>query len=198
MRVIAGGYRRRLRIRRRRRGIALCGTLRDSAVVAGTGNLRTADYSEEDRARLGNAVAEARRAAGYRWRPAFIRDVQSAGIELGKRSLEAIERHEVGVGISALEEVGRALGLYFEHWGKEMPRKILDGAEPPVLEHRARNVDSGQVSPVITASVDSAEFWVALRDEVPEETFRILWGQYQELMAARRSLAERDKSVEVP
>lgn len=134
--------------------------------------MRTADYSEQDRKRLGDAVAEARRAAGYRWRPAFIRDTG-----LGKRSLEAVERGEAGVGISVLEDVGRALGRFLHGWTKDTPRQILDREDPPLLRPRNEPPPEGVTSPG-KPSVHSPEFWSDLRANVDDETYQRLWQLY--------------------
>lgn len=99
------------------------------------GQLRTASYSDEARARLGGAVAKAREAAGYKYRTEFAR---AAGIK-SVRSLEMLEAGEPGVGQSVLFAVGRAL----PNWTEDTPRVILEGGpipstanEPePVPEH---------------------------------------------------------------
>jgi hypothetical protein len=91
-------------------------------------NLRTADYSENARKRLGEAVAQARRAAGLTWRTWFVKE---AGI--GVRSLEAVEAHEPTVGVDVLERIGRALGRHFRDWNADTPRQILEGG--PIPDH---------------------------------------------------------------
>jgi hypothetical protein len=91
-------------------------------------NLRTADYSEDARRRLGEAVAQARRAAGLKWRTWFVGE---AGV--GLRSLEAVEAHEPTVGVDVLERIGRALGRHFRDWNADTPRQILEGG--PIPDH---------------------------------------------------------------
>lgn len=88
----------------------------------GTRRLRTADYSEEARERLGRAVARQREADGYKFRPAF---AKAAKISL--RSLAAVETGEPGVGAANLRAIGRALST----WTEDTPREILDGGPIP-------------------------------------------------------------------
>jgi hypothetical protein len=83
--------------------------------------LRTANFSEDDRKRFGDAVSRARRKAGFRSRRAFA-DV--AGI--GKRSVDAVETYEPGVGEDVLEAIGRALGEFFSDWTEDTPRAVLE------------------------------------------------------------------------
>jgi hypothetical protein len=92
-------------------------------------NLRTANYSEHARRRLGEAVAAARRAAGHPRRPSFVKEAN-----VSQRSLEAVEAHEPTVGVDILERIGRALGRHFRGWNADTPRVILEGGEIPDLE----------------------------------------------------------------
>ncbi|MGH3756189.1 hypothetical protein [Actinophytocola sp.] len=92
-------------------------------------NLRTANYSEDARKRLGDAVAQARRAAGHKWRTTFIKEAA-----IGVRSLEAVEAHEPTVGVDVLERIGRALGRHFRDWNADTPRTILEGGPLPALD----------------------------------------------------------------
>lgn len=97
--------------------------------------LRTANYSKEARIRLGDAVAEARRAIGHRWRTTFAEEAR-----ISKRSVEAVERHEPTVGVTVLEEIGRALGRHLRDWDANTPKVILDGG--PIPSHDpARRAD---------------------------------------------------------
>jgi hypothetical protein len=96
-------------------------------------NLRTADYSDEARARLGQAVAQARRAAGYEKRPSFV-DATDVRI----RSLEAVEAGEPTVGVIVLERIGRALGRLYRDWNADTPRVILEGGPVPAHEPARR------------------------------------------------------------
>jgi hypothetical protein len=103
-----------------------------------TRNLRTADYSESARRTLGDAVAEARRRAGFRWRTDFAR----AHPEVSVSSLKLIEQAKPLVGITALQAVGEALGNHFPGaWEKGTPRVILEGGPIPDLEAVAAAVD---------------------------------------------------------
>jgi hypothetical protein len=88
-----------------------------------TGRLRTAAYPAEARERLGRAVAEAREAAGYRSRPAFV----AAADGVNAKSLELLERGEPGVGPLVLNAVADAL----PGWTRDTPRTILEGGDPP-------------------------------------------------------------------
>lgn len=96
-------------------------------------NLRTADYPDDARKRLAEAVAKARRAAGHDWRPSFATE---AGI--GIRSLEAVEAHEPTVGVTVLERIGRTLGRHLRDWDVDTPRAILDGGPIPSHEPRTK------------------------------------------------------------
>lgn len=126
----------------------LCETLRDPAQVPGK-QLRTANFSPDDRIRLGEAVKKARRAAGFRSRRAFAEIAK-----VGKRSIDAVELFEPGVGEDVLEAIGRALGHYFDDWNEDTPRAILeDEAEPsntPCRDARQpaeQEVDEGDPNP---------------------------------------------------
>jgi hypothetical protein len=96
-------------------------------------NLRTANYDEQARKRLGEAVGEARRAAGHAWRSTFYKEAK-----IGKRSVEAVEAGEPTVGVYALEQIGRALGRYFRDWDADTPRAILEGGPIPSHEPRRK------------------------------------------------------------
>jgi len=111
-------------------------------------NLRTADYSEDARKRLAEAVAQARRAIGHRNRTTF---APEAGI--GIRSLEALEAHAPTVGVWVLEQVGRALGRHLRDWNANTPREILEGGPIPSPE------PVKQAKPVKRATIDIR--WVA-------------------------------------
>lgn len=96
--------------------------MRDHAVVARK-QIRTSNYSPEDRVRLGEAVEAARVAAGYKFRPEFCR---AHGIR-NLRGLELLEQGQTGVGQAFLFEVADAL----PDWTRDTPRIILEGGEPP-------------------------------------------------------------------
>jgi hypothetical protein len=109
------------------RSAELCG------ILLGVPNLRTANYSEHARQRLGEAVAEARRAAGHRWRTSFAKEAK-----IGTRSIEAVEAYEPTVGVDVLERIGRALGRHFRDWSADSPRAILEGGPIPSHEPAPR------------------------------------------------------------
>lgn len=85
--------------------------------------LRTKDYPEPARIRLGEAVAKAREATGHKYRTTFAR---AAGIK-SVRSLEMLELGDPGVGQSVLFAVGR----YLPNWTEDTPRVILEGGPIP-------------------------------------------------------------------
>lgn len=92
--------------------------------------LRTANFSDERRRVLGDAVLDARRAAGHPYRPSFLRQHS----KVTERVLAAVERAEPSVGLHGLEEIGKALSMHFPGaWTKDTPRQILEGASPPDL-----------------------------------------------------------------
>lgn len=123
----------------------LCATLRDPAHVPGQ-QLRTANFSDDDRVRFGEAVKKARRAAGFRSRRAF---AEAAGV--GKRSIDAVELFEPVVGEDVLTAIGIALGNFFEDWSQDTPRAILEdgfvpsnilrGDGPQPVQEQADEVD---------------------------------------------------------
>jgi hypothetical protein len=83
--------------------------MRDHAAMARK-QLRTKDYSDADRKRLGEAVESARRAAG----------------------LEMLEGGRAGVGQAFLFEIAQALPA----WTEDSPRHILEGGDPPPINDR--------------------------------------------------------------
>lgn len=117
----------------------LCGGLRHPAQVPGK-QLRTANFSQDDRERLGKEVAKARRAAGFRGRRAF-----AEVAKVGKRSIDAVELFEPTVGEDVLQAIGRALGGYFEDWNEDTPRVILvDEFTPSNIARRAEQASEDQ------------------------------------------------------
>ncbi|MEA5366041.1 hypothetical protein VA596_41390 [Amycolatopsis sp., V23-08] len=89
--------------------------------------IRTGDYPPEPRARLGDAVAKARTAAGWQYRTDLVKAAEAAGEKLSIRSLQALETGDASVGQSALFTVARML----PGWTEDTPRHILEGGEPP-------------------------------------------------------------------
>ncbi|MEV6879150.1 hypothetical protein [Amycolatopsis sp. NPDC051128] len=125
--------------------------------------LRTANYSAEARARLGDAVTKAREAAGYQYRPPFVHAAKAAGIKLNVRSLELLEQGDPGVGQSILFAVGRAL----PGWTEDTPRVILeDGPIPPT-----ENAGVPHLSLVDSAS--AAPPGPELRDDIERQLWAI-------------------------
>jgi len=95
--------------------------MRDHAVVSRR-RISTTNYPQAARQRLGDAVAHARAAAGYKFRTDFGR---AHGINT--KSLELLELGKPGVGQAILYAVGRALS----GWTEDTPIQILDGAPVP-------------------------------------------------------------------
>lgn len=87
--------------------------------------LRTADYSQQARDRLADAVIKAREADGHRYRPSFAKAAQ-----VSVRSLAAVEQGDSGVGGTILRAIGRAL----PNWTEDTPQVILDGGPVPSTE----------------------------------------------------------------
>jgi hypothetical protein len=84
--------------------------------------LHSSDYSDEARARLGEAVEAARRALGCETRNQFVAE---SGVKL--RSLEKIEAGEGGVGPRVFDRLHRAL----PGWNAGTVREILEGGPIP-------------------------------------------------------------------
>lgn len=146
MRVVGAGHRRARRRRRKGQDVELCGGLRHPAQVPGK-QLRTANFSQDDRERLGKEVAKARRAAGFRGRRAF-----AEVAKVGKRSIDAVELFEPTVGEDVLQAVGRTLGGYFEDWNEDTPRSILmDGVTPSNIRWQAKSASQGTADEASTA-----------------------------------------------
>lgn len=99
--------------------------MREHAGVARK-QLRTSNYSQEARTRLGEAVEAARIAAGYRFRTDFCR---AHGIK-NLRGLELLEQGKTGVGQAFLYEVADAL----PNWTRETMRTVLEGGPIPPIK----------------------------------------------------------------
>ncbi|MCT2584865.1 hypothetical protein [Actinophytocola gossypii] len=84
--------------------------------------LHSSDYSDQARARLGEAVEAARRALGCETRAQFV-----AESEIKLRSLEKIEAGDKGVGPRVLDRLHRAL----PGWNAGTVREILEGGPIP-------------------------------------------------------------------
>lgn len=121
--------------RRRQKSVpkryAACVGMRDHAPVSKRRQVSTSNYDPEARTCLGDAVAKAREAAGYKYRTEFAR---AAGIT-SIRSLNMLENGESGVGQSILFAVGRAL----PNWTEDTPKIILEGGPiPPTVAEMPR------------------------------------------------------------
>jgi hypothetical protein len=122
-----GTYEELRRTRHRHAPIAPHPALRDSASVSPR-RTRTADYSESARARLAEAVVDARTAAGW---PTTMHLVRAVG--RSQRAIYALENAEPTVGQSILQAVGATLGKRLRDWHANTPREILEGKPAPSL-----------------------------------------------------------------
>lgn len=175
---------RRQRRKRRSRPVVPCATLRHSAYVAPR-RLRTADYSEDARRRLGAAVSAAREAAGHRWRPSFAKE-----IGISPRSLTALEIGEPTVGQAALIAVGR--GLAGQGWDENTPLAILEGGQVPVAPTgEERDIAAADYrSPDEILRDHFRKLWDASPDR--ETFFRVVHQELAQLHADRSNPTERD------
>ena len=137
------GTRQRTKVRRLRqaRQLAVCTSVHQPVPVARR-QVRTGDYSEEMRARLGKAVEEARIAAGYLTRPEF---AEKAGV--GLRSLVYLEQADRSVGQKVLFPIARAL----PNWTADTPRHILEGGEPPDFDEPTQELTSEEARELLKA-----------------------------------------------
>lgn len=124
------------------------------------GQLRTRDYSQEARDRLGKAVVVARLAAGHTWRPSFARVA-----DVSIRSLSALELGEAGVGQATLFAVARAL----PHWTEDTPQAILEGATaaPTAEPAPVPDPEPEPADPDLAVVIEVYEHWIS---KLPEDT----------------------------
>lgn len=94
------------------------------------------------------------------------------------RSLEAVELGEPLVGIGVLQDVGRAVGNFFQGWDEHTPESILKGADPPALVPREPELGDLQQSAVVTASIHDPKLWDDLRSRVDKVVYDLLWEMY--------------------
>lgn len=132
MRVIARTERKKRRRKRANATVVLCAVMSHHESVTAR-RPHTKLYDKTARVRLGLAVARAREAAGYQFRPAF---EKAAGV--GSTSLWKLENGDP-VGPLVYEAVARAL----PGWDEDTPRLILEG------EAGAPTVERAPASPVI-------------------------------------------------
>lgn len=160
-----------------------CGGMRDYAPVA-TRRLRTANYDDVARQRLGDAFAKAREAAGYRTTAAFGR---AAGIR-STASLEWLERGRPGVGQSILFAVGR----FMPGWTEDTPRAILEGGDVPSVPEGAEPAPDDEDNEVAKLEIGTGEWLGYFRIRLSPE-------DYAEVLAlwrmARQAQKERDAAV---
>lgn len=100
--------------------------------------LRTKDYPDTARKRLGEMVEQARRAAGFRYRTDFCR---AHGIK-NLRGLELLESGQPGVGQASLFEIARAL----PGWTEDTPKVILEGGDAPPISESPSSTAPGPVA----------------------------------------------------
>lgn len=103
--------------------------------------LRTGDYPEVARLRLGKAVETARIAAGFSGRPEFIAYLDHV---IGLRSLKYLEQANRSVTAKVLDPVASAL----PGWTLDTPKAILEGDDAPPIPPAA---DRAEVSPIEAA-----------------------------------------------
>lgn len=132
MGTMTARFRGKRRTRLRTRQVVHCTGLRQTARVESRKPLRTADYDQVARDRLGEAVTKAREAMGHKFRPSF-----AALAKISKRSLADLETGKPTVGEANL----RAVGAVVPTWTEDSPRIILEG---------------GPIPPLPPASVDSS------------------------------------------
>jgi hypothetical protein len=177
-----GRYRRKLRQIRRSRQVADCsGLLHTAGVTVSRKQIRTADYTPEKRARLADAVAKARTAAGYQYRTDLVDAAKAAGEKLSIRSLQAVELGDPGVGQSVLFAIARLL----PNWTEDTPRAILEGDEPPPT---GRGIFGGVD---VTGADDlerAAVFGDGADDWTPEEVERVRAMSAEEIVAEARMI----------
>lgn len=121
--------------------------------------LRTRDYSQEARDRLGNAVTVARLAAGHMWRTTF---AKVAGVSI--RSLSALELGEPTVGQATLFAVASAL----PNWTEKTPQAILEGATVVANDEPAPTPEPepAPVDPGLAVVIEAYEAWIS---KLPED-----------------------------
>jgi hypothetical protein len=130
--------------------------------------LRTKDYPDDARKRLGELVEQARRGAGFRYRTDFCR---AHGIK-NLRGLELLESGQPGVGQASLFEVARAL----PGWTEDTPRLVLEGGDPPPISESPSSAVPGPVASR-TVTDDDLELGVLLARHTslsPEEIQRVI------------------------
>ncbi|UUV34414.1 hypothetical protein NQK81_13465 [Amycolatopsis roodepoortensis] len=150
--------------------------------------VRTANYSEDARARLGEAVEKARLAAGIMYRPDF---AAAIGIK-SVRSIEMLENGEPGVGQTVLFAVGRGL----PNWTEDTPKIILEGGPvPPIPEKRIT-----PSAPPSTRHEWSAAAWQRMKDMTVEEAVkfveqeRVMRGDATALLAMRAIVEAQEEA----
>ncbi|WAL67085.1 hypothetical protein ORV05_04675 [Amycolatopsis cynarae] len=150
--------------------------------------ISTTGYPPEARVRLGQAVAKARIAAGYKFRTDFAR---AAGVK-SQRSLQMLEQGDEYVGQVILFAVARAL----PNWNEDTPRTILEGGPiPPTVQETAQEA-AQETAP--TASVADIPGLGQLRDgvevqlwaikELDEETRKAYIFQHRARVAQERAI----------
>lgn len=152
--------------------------MRHNARMPGS-RVRTATYTEAQRARLGDAAFEAREALGLS-RPAMVEAAAARGIRLNKKSIELIETGQPGVGPKFLY----ALGSFIPNWTRETPQTILEGGPiPPVVR---------TLPPPSAAPAEPYEFSAEARARMINMTIReVLAFVEHELLSRGEAAAER-------
>lgn len=166
--------------------------MRDHAAVSRR-QLRTSNYDAEARAALGQAVENARVAAGYRYRTEFCR---AHGIK-NLRGLELLEQGRTGVGQAFLFEVADAL----PNWTRDTPRIVLEGGPVPPVDGEEAPAAAADVVPADWTEEDERRFQLAksifndLGLPMKATALRIMKEEYDRLEAEQ--VAERNTAGQV-
>ncbi len=153
--------------------------------------MRTADYGEAARQRLGNAVREARESMGakFKFRPAFAR---AAGI--AKRSLDDLETGKPTVGETNL----RLVGKFIPHWTQDTPQNILEGGEIPPNPPAPSSTEEGGAT--LPQHQWSAEAWQRMKSMSVSEALefveheRVMRGEATALLAMRAIVEAQEEA----
>lgn len=158
--------------------------MRDHADVV-TRRLRTANYDDAARRRLGDAFAKAREAAGYKHISAFARAARIKSVA----SLEWLENGKPGVGQSILFAVGR----FMPGWTEDTPRALLEGTEParPDVAHPEVDAESS-VEPADEYSEESDGV-----DVIGSDAWILKWAQHPDVLAIGLRVRKKRRELEV-
>lgn len=148
-----------------------------------TRRLSTTNYSEAARKRLGEAVAQARDAAGFHFRTDFGRTHH-----INPKSLELLELGKPGVGQSILFAVGRAL----PGWTEETPRVVLEGGSAPAAPVQAHRGSGSEEDSIVSARRALAVFDLAqlLAGGADAKTYQVALGRHYSRLGEQTNMVE--------